>query len=170
VVDYTGISITPNTRASFPLEFIEGVKIPAIGGHPSNIIFLTCDAFGVLPPISRLTNKQAMYHFITGYTAKVAGTEQLKEGEKAGPKADFSACFGAPFLPLHPVKYANMLEKKLKEHNTKVWLVNTGWTGNKALKKGGYRIPLKYSRAIMDAIHANQLDDVDYWKMPIMNI
>jgi len=105
-----------------------------------------------------------MYHFITGYTAKVAGTEQLKEGEKAGPKADFSACFGAPFLPLHPVKYANMLSKKLKDHNTKVWLVSTGWSGG--AYETGDRIKLRYSRKIMDAIHADDLDNVEYKAMP----
>jgi len=109
-----------------------------------------------------------MYHFITGYTAKVAGTEQLKKGEVAAPKADFSACFGAPFLPLHPVKYANMLAKKIKEHNTKCWLVSTGWGGGAYLT--GKRIKLKYSRRILDAIHADELDNVEYKKLPLMGL
>ncbi len=109
----------------YPLEYIEGVKLPAMGGHPKNILFLTCDAFGVVPPVSKLTPEQAMYHFISGYTAKVAGTEVgVKE-----PVPTFSACFGQAFLPLHPTKYAELLKQKVQKHGTHVWLINTGWNG-----------------------------------------
>ena len=127
IVDYTNVELTENTRCCYPLEFIPNVKIPAVGGHPKNIIFLTCDAWGVLPPVSKLTKEQAMYHFISGYTAKVSGTEMgIVE-----PIATFSACFGEAFLPMHPYKYAKLLEQKLEKHQTNVWLVNTGWTGGK---------------------------------------
>lgn len=126
-VNYHDLTITENTRAAYPLEFIPGAKIPAVGGHPNNIIFLTCDAFGVLPPVAKLTPEQAMYHFISGYTAKVAGTEVgIKE-----PVPTFSACFGAAFLPLHPAIYAKMMAEKMKTHKTTAWLINTGWTGGK---------------------------------------
>jgi phosphoenolpyruvate carboxykinase (ATP) len=125
IVNYNDISLTENTRASYPLEFIPGSKIPAIGGHPKNIVFLTCDAYGILPPVAKLTPEQTMYQFITGYTAKVAGTEVgIKE-----PVPSFSTCFGEPFMPLHPYKYAKLLAEKVKKHNTDVWLVNTGWSG-----------------------------------------
>lgn len=155
-VDYEGTTLTENTRGAYPIEFIPNAKIPCIGGTPKNIIFLTCDAFSVLPPVSRLTPEQAMYHFISGYTAKVAGTEMgITE-----PTTTFSACFGAPFLVWHPTKYAELLAEKMRESSVKAWLVNTGWSG------GGYgvgaRIKLRYTRAIIDAIHANQLDDVAY--------
>ncbi len=151
VVDYSDGSITENTRASYPIYRIPNAKIPGVGGHPKNIIFLTCDAFGVLPPVSQLTPEQAMYHFISGYTAKVAGTEMgIQE-----PVSTFSACYGAAFLVWHPFKYAELLAKLMKRHGTKVWLVNTGWTG------GGYgtgkRMELKYTRAIIDAIHSGDL-------------
>lgn len=126
-VNYHDLTITENTRAAYPLEFIPGAKIPAVGEHPNNIIFLTCDAFGVLPPVAKLTPEQAMYHFISGYTAKVAGTEVgIKE-----PVPTFSACFGAAFLPLHPAIYAKMMADKMKKHETTAWLINTGWTGGK---------------------------------------
>jgi phosphoenolpyruvate carboxykinase (ATP) len=126
-VNYFDISITENTRACYPLEYIPGAKIPALGGHPKNIIFLTCDAFGVLPPVSKLTSDQAMYHFIAGYTAKVAGTEMgIKE-----PVPTFSACFGEAFLPLHPNVYAQMLAEKMEKHKANCWLINTGWSGGK---------------------------------------
>jgi phosphoenolpyruvate carboxykinase (ATP) len=153
-VDYASDAITENTRASYPLEFIPGAKLPAMGGHPQNIIFLTCDAFGVLPPVSRLTPEQAMYHFISGYTAKVAGTEVgVRE-----PEATFSACFGAAFLAWHPMKYAEMLAERMRRHSAAAWLVNTGWSG------GGYgvgsRIKLAHTRAIIDAIHSGALADV----------
>ncbi|TPX59934.1 phosphoenolpyruvate carboxykinase (ATP) [Powellomyces hirtus] len=151
MVDYTKTDITENTRACYPIDFIPNAKIPSVGGHPKNIILLTCDAFGVLPPVAKLTPEQAMYHFISGYTAKIAGTEV----GVTEPQATFSACFGQPFLVWHPMKYAEMLAQKLKEHNTNVWLINTGWTGGKY--GVGKRIPLKYSRAIIDAIHSGEL-------------
>jgi phosphoenolpyruvate carboxykinase (ATP) len=152
-VDYDDISLTENTRASYPIEYIPNAKTPCVGGHPKNIIFLTCDAFGVLPPVSKLTADQAMYHFISGYTAKVAGTEMgITE-----PSATFSACFGAAFMVWHPSKYAELLADKINEHDTNVWLVNTGWIG------GGYgvgsRIKLSYTRAIIDAIHSGELEN-----------
>lgn len=155
VVDYEDVSITQNTRASYPIRFIDNVQIPCVAGHPENVIFLTCDAFGVLPPVSVLSPEQAGYHFIAGYTAKVAGTEMgVKE-----PQATFSACFGAAFMMWHPNKYAELLGEKIRKHEAKAWLVNTGWTG------GGYgvgsRIKLKYTRAIIDAIHSGELNNTD---------
>lgn len=150
-VDYHDTSITQNTRGSYPLEFIDNVKFPCIGPHPSNIIFLTCDAFGVLPPVASLTPEQAMYHFISGYTAKVAGTEM----GVTEPQATFSACFGAAFLVWHPTRYAEMLAEKMKEHGSRAWLVNTGWVGG--AYGTGERIKLRYTRAIIDAIHDGSL-------------
>src|SRR5215831_748860 len=129
-IDFGSKKITENTRVSYPLQYISNALEPSIAGTPKNIFFLTCDAYGVLPPISKLTPAQAMYQFVSGYTAKVAGTET----GVTEPKATFSACFGAPFLPLHPGFYAKMLGKKMKMHKTNVWLVNTGWTG------GPYRV------------------------------
>lgn len=153
VVDYDDTSLTENTRASYPIEFIPNAQIPCVGGHPKQIVFLTCDAFGVLPPVSRLTPAQAMYHFISGYTAKVAGTEMgITE-----PQATFSACFGAAFMVWHPSKYAELLAEKIREHNTQVWLVNTGWSGGPY--GVGKRIPLKVTRAIVNAINNNALRD-----------
>jgi phosphoenolpyruvate carboxykinase (ATP) len=154
-VDYDDVSITQNTRASYPITYIDNIQMPCIAGHPNHIIFLTCDAFGVLPPVSMLTPEQAGYHFIAGYTAKVAGTEMgVKE-----PQATFSACFGAAFMMWHPNKYAELLGEKMRKHGAKAWLVNTGWTG------GGYgvgsRIKLKYTRAIIDAIHSGALLQAD---------
>ena len=153
-VDYSDVSITQNTRASYPIEYIDNAKIPCVGGHPKNIILLTCDAFGVLPPVSRLSPEQAMYHFISGYTAKVAGTEM----GVTEPKATFSACFGAAFLVWPPTKYAEMLAEKMREHGSRAWLVNTGWTGG--AYGTGSRISLKYTRAIIDAIHSDKLQDI----------
>ncbi len=127
-VDFDDTSITQNTRGAYPIEYIDNARIPCVAGHPRDIIFLTCDAFGVLPPVSRLTPEQAMYHFISGYTAKVAGTEM----GVTEPEATFSPCFGGPFLVWHPGKYAELLAAKMKQHDTNVWLVNTGWAG------GGY--------------------------------
>src|SRR5688572_27431229 len=129
-VDYSDISITENTRGSYPIERIEGAKIPCLGGHPSNVIFLTADAFGVLPPVARLSKAQAMYHFMSGYTAKVAGTEM----GVTEPKATFSPCFGGPFMVWHPAKYAELLATRLERHGAQTWLVNTGWSG------GGYGV------------------------------
>lgn len=155
-VDFDDVSITQNTRASYPIEYIANAKIPCEANHPKNIIFLTYDAFGVLPPVSKLSPEQAMYHFISGYTAKVAGTEV----GVTEPQATFSACFGAAFLVWPPAKYAEMLAEKMRTHNAKAWLVNTGITGG-AYGKGGERINLKNTRAIIDAIHAGVLDELD---------
>ena len=145
VVDFGDVSITQNTRVSYPIEHIENIQVPSIGKNPKNIFFLTADAFGVLPPISKLTPGQAAYHFISGYTAKVAGTEAgINE-----PLPSFSACFGAPFMPLHPATYAEMLSKKMREAGVSVWLVNTGWTGGPY--GVGTRMKLKYTRAMITA-------------------
>ncbi|OLY80880.1 Phosphoenolpyruvate carboxykinase [ATP] [Smittium mucronatum] len=163
-VDYDSGFYTENTRASYPIEFIPNAQIPCIAGHPRNIVMLTCDAFGVLPPVSKLSSSQAMYHFISGYTAKVAGTEEgITE-----PEATFSACFGQPFLVFHPVKYATMLADKMKHHRTNVWLVNTGWNGGPF--GVGKRISLKYSRAIIDAIHSGELENAEYITSPVFNL
>ncbi len=155
-IDYSSKKITENTRVSYPLTFIANALEPSIGKTPKNIFLLTADAYGILPPISKLNPAQAMYHFISGYTAKVAGTEAgVKE-----PKPTFSACFGAPFLPLHPAKYAEMLGKKMKEHDVNLWMVNTGWNG------GGYgvgsRMKLEYTRAMICAALNGKLDNVHY--------
>jgi phosphoenolpyruvate carboxykinase (ATP) len=150
-VNYSDARITQNTRGAYPIEFIRNAQVPCLGGHPTNIIFLTCDAFGVLPPVSKLTRDQLMYYFLSGYTAKVAGTEV----GVTEPQATFSACFGAPFLVWHPSKYAELLRQKMEKQGADVWLVNTGWAG------GGYgagsRVPLKYTRAIVTAIHNGTL-------------
>jgi phosphoenolpyruvate carboxykinase (ATP) len=151
LVDYTNVSVTENTRGAYPIQFIQNAKIPCVAGHATDIIFLTCDAFGVLPPVSLLSPAQAMYHYISGYTAKVAGTEVgIKE-----PEATFSACFGGPFLVWHPNKYAELLAAKMKEHGARVWLVNTGWSGG--AYGTGQRIKLANTRAIVDAIHSGAL-------------
>ena len=153
-VDWTSTALTQNTRTSYPIEHIPNAKIPCVSGHPKNIIFLTCDAFGVLPPVSKLTPEQAMYHFISGYTAKVAGTEMgITE-----PTATFSACFGAAFLVWHPTKYAEMLAEKMREHGSHAYLVSTGWTGG--AHGTGNRINLAHTRAIISAIHRGELADV----------
>jgi phosphoenolpyruvate carboxykinase (ATP) len=150
-VDFADTSITENTRGAYPIHFIKNARIPCMAGHPTDIIFLTCDAFGVLPPVSSLSPAQAMYHFISGYTAKVAGTEiGVKE-----PSATFSPCFGGPFLVWHPSKYAELLAAKMKQHNARVWLVNTGWSGG--AHGTGKRIKLAHTRAIVDAIHNGSL-------------
>ncbi|KAJ2723745.1 Protein kinase C-like 1 [Coemansia sp. Benny D115] len=164
-VDYTDRSITENTRCAYPIEHIPSAKVPCVGGKPRNIVLLTCDAFGVLPPVAKLTPAQAMYHFISGYTAKIAGTE---EGV-VEPRATFSACFGQPFLVWHPVKYAEMLAKKMQENNVNVWLVNTGWSGG-GCGSGGRRMPLEYSRAIIDAIHSGELEKAEYADYGVFNL
>lgn len=151
-VDYTDTSYTENTRASYPINHIANVQIPCIAGHPKNIIFLTADAFGVLPPVSRLSAEQASYHFISGYTAKVAGTEM----GVTEPQATFSACFGAAFMMWHPNRYAELLAEKIKRHKVTAWLINTGWTGGSYGE--GSRIKLKYTRAMIDAIHSGAFD------------
>jgi phosphoenolpyruvate carboxykinase (ATP) len=156
VVDFTDTSITQNTRVSYPIYNIDNVQRPSIGKNPKNIFFLTADAFGVLPPISKLTASQAAYHFISGYTAKVAGTE----AGVTEPKPSFSACFGAPFMPLHPTRYAEMLSAKMTEANVNVWLINTGWSGGKY--GVGSRIPLKYTRAMITAVLEGKLGNYTY--------
>lgn len=163
-VDYSDKSITENTRASYPIEFIPNAKIPCVGPHPKNVILLACDAFGVLPPVSKLTLAQTMYHFISGYTALVAGTE---EGVKE-PRATFSACFGAAFLMLHPAKYAEMLAKKMQKHGTTAWLVNTGWSGGSY--GVGQRIKLAYTRRIIDAINNGSLHNANYTETPVFGL
>ncbi|MEM7382288.1 MAG: phosphoenolpyruvate carboxykinase (ATP), partial [Bacteroidota bacterium] len=157
-VDYTDTSITQNTRASYPIDFIDNIQMPCIAGHPENIIFLTCDAFGVLPPVSKLTPEQASYHFISGYTAKVAGTEM----GVTEPQATFSACFGAAFMMWHPNRYAELLAEKIKQHKATAWLVNTGWTGG--AYGVGSRMKLKYTRAMIDAIHNKDFENVEFVK------
>ena len=163
-VDFDDASITQNTRVSYPIEHIENIQIPSYAGNPKNIFFLTCDAFGVLPPVSKLTPGQAAYHFISGYTAKVAGTEAgINE-----PVPSFSACFGAPFMPLHPTVYAEMLSSKMKDNNVKVWLLNTGWSGGPY--GVGSRIKLKYTRAMITSILKGDLDNVDFEMHPIFGL
>jgi phosphoenolpyruvate carboxykinase (ATP) len=144
--DYDDASLTENTRAAYPVDYIDGAVIPGVAGHPKSVLFLTADAFGVLPPISRLTPQQAMYHFLSGYTAKVAGTEA---GVGSEPQATFSTCFGAPFLPLAPRVYAEMLGRRLREHGAECWLVNTGWYGGRY--GVGQRMDLAYTRAMVRA-------------------
>jgi phosphoenolpyruvate carboxykinase (ATP) len=151
IPDYNDDSKTENTRAAYPVDFIENALVPGIGGHPRNVVFLTADAFGVLPPISKLTPEQAMYHFLSGYTAKVAGTEAgVKE-----PSATFSTCFGSPFLPLPPKTYAEMLGRRLREHHAQCWLVNTGWQGGPY--GVGKRMEIPYTRAMVDAAVEGEL-------------
>lgn len=154
-VDFADVSITQNTRVSYPIYHIDNIQVPSIGHNPKNIFFLTADAFGVLPPISKLTPGQAAYHFISGYTAKVAGTEAgVNE-----PQPSFSACFGAPFMPLHPTKYAEMLSRKMQEAGVNVWLINTGWTGGPY--GVGSRMKLKYTRAMIKAAMNGELGEVN---------
>jgi phosphoenolpyruvate carboxykinase (ATP) len=159
-IDYNDTSLTENTRCCYPLEHINNAKIPAIGGHPKNIIYLTCDANGVLPPVSKLNYEQAMYHFISGYTAKVAGTE-IGVTE---PESTFSACFGEAFLPKHPYLYAKMLAEKVEKYQANVWLVNTGWSGGKYGL--GERMSLKITRQIIDNIHDGSLANEEYEVIP----
>lgn len=160
-VDYSNKSVTENTRTSYPIHHITNSVEPSIGGIPKNIFFLTADAFGVIPPISRLNKSQAMYHFISGYTAKVAGTEM----GVTEPKLTFSACFGAAFFPLHPAKYARLLGEKMEKNEVNVWLVNTGWTGG---PYGiGSRMKLSYTRAMITAALEGNLEKVDFSKHPI---
>jgi phosphoenolpyruvate carboxykinase (ATP) len=150
-VDFHDTSITENTRGAYPIESIKNAKVPCMAGHPTDVIFLTCDAYGVLPPASRLSPAQAMYHFISGYTARVAGTEVgISE-----PKSTFSPCFGGPFLVWHPSTYAELLAAKMRAHQANVWLVNTGWSGGSY--GTGARMKLKVTRALIDAIHSGTL-------------
>lgn len=155
-VDYGDARITQNTRVSYPIDYIHNIAVPSVGHDPKNIFFLTADAFGILPPISKLTPGQAAYHFISGYTAKVAGTEEGIDE----PQPSFSTCFGAPFMPLHPTQYAEMLSEKMKEANTNVWLVNTGWTGGPY--GVGRRMKLRYTRAMVEAALSGELEKETY--------
>ena len=155
---------TENTRAAYPIDHIKNIVPEGIGGHPKNIIFLTADAFGVLPPISKLSPAQAMYHFLSGYTAKVAGTER----GVTDPQATFSTCFGAPFMPLNPNVYAEILGNKIKKHKTSVWLVNTGWTGGPF--GVGKRMSIKYTRALLHAAIDGKLRNVEYKKDPFFKL
>jgi len=163
-LDFNSDKLTENTRAAYPLEYIPNAVIPSVGDHPRNILFLTCDAFGVLPPISRLTADQAMYHFLSGYTAKVAGTE----AGVTEPQATFSTCFGAPFLPLPPERYATMLGEKLAKHQVNCWLVNTGWTGGGV--GVGKRMNLRLTRAMVAAALAGTLNGVPYTPDPVFGL
>jgi phosphoenolpyruvate carboxykinase (ATP) len=164
-VDFNDGALTENTRAAYPICFLENSLPEGRAGHPKNIFFLTADAFGVLPPISRLTREQAMYHFISGYTSKLAGTEK---GLGKEPQTTFSACFGAPFLPLHPHIYAKMLGEKTNEHDAQVWLVNTGWTGGPF--GVGERLSLPYTRALISAAIRGDLDNVPYHTDPYFGL
>lgn len=164
VIDFANKTITENTRVSYPLHYISNAVEPSTGGIPANIFFLTCDAYGVLPPVSKLTPAQAMYQFISGYTAKVAGTE----AGVTEPKSTFSACFGAPFLPLHPGRYAAMLGEKLKKHQVNVWLINTGWTGG--AYGTGSRMKLAYTRAMISAALDGKLEQAPFETHPVFGV
>lgn len=165
LLDFADGTLTENTRAAYPASFIPNAVIPGVGGHPSNIFFLTCDAFGVLPPIARLSPEQAMYHFLSGYTARVAGTER---GMGSEPKATFSACFGAPFLVLHPTVYADMLGERIAKHQVQCWLVNTGWSGGPA--GVGERIKLPYTRTMLRSALDGELARVPTASDPIFGL
>ena len=162
--DFDDNSITENTRAAYPLDYIPGAVIPSTGGHPKVIVFLTADALGVLPPVSKLTKEGAMFHFMAGYTSKLSGTERgIKE-----PKAVFSECFAAPFMPRPAAVYAKMLGEKIKEHKTIVYLINTGWSGGPY--GVGKRIEIKYSRAMVTAALTGSLDIVKYRHDDLFNL
>ncbi|KAI9886096.1 MAG: hypothetical protein M1823_002114 [Watsoniomyces obsoletus] len=166
VVDYEDCTLTENTRCAYPIEHIQNAKIPCLTTtHPTNIILLTCDARGVLPPISKLTSEQMMFHFISGYTSKMAGTED----GVTEPQATFSSCFAQPFLALHPMRYARMLAEKVSQHQANAWLLNTGWVGA-GVTKGGKRCSLKYTRAILDAIHSGELAKAEYETYATFNL
>jgi phosphoenolpyruvate carboxykinase (ATP) len=160
-IDFSSKKITENTRVSYPLNYISNALEPSVGNTPKNIFFLTADAYGILPPVSKLSTGQAMYQFVCGYTAKVAGTE----AGVTEPKATFSACFGAPFLPLHPVEYAELLGKKIREQKVNVWMINTGWSGG-AYGEGS-RIKLSYTRAMITAALDGKLDNAEYEAHPV---
>ena len=164
IADYDDSSLTENTRAAYPIQAIDNIVLPSIAGHPNTIVFLTADAFGVLPPISKLTREQAMYHFLSGYTSKLAGTER----GVTSPEATFSTCFGAPFLPLPATRYAQMLGEKILEHNATVFLVNTGWTGGEY--GVGSRMKLSYTRAMVQAALGGELNHVETIKDEIFGL
>ena len=161
IPDFTDNSLTANTRAAYPLEYIENREANGMAGHPQNIVLLTCDAFGVLPPISKLTPEQAAYHFISGYTAKVAGTEMNINQ----PTATFSACYGAPFMPRHPGVYAELLSGKIAQHHSQCWLLNTGWIAGGATQSS--RIKIQWTRALLNSALTGQLDNVEYTVDPL---
>ena len=162
--DYNDTSLTENTRAAYRIDAIENIVLPSVAGHPNTIVFLTADAFGVLPPISKLTKEQAMYHFLSGYTSKLAGTER----GVTSPQATFSTCFGSPFLPLHASRYADMLGQKIEKHGAKVFLVNTGWTGGEY--GTGKRMNLAYTRAMVQAALSGELDRTETVKDDIFGL
>ena len=162
--DFADSSLTENTRVGYPVDYIPNCVIPGVAGHPKTVVFLTADAFGVIPPISKLDKNQAMYHFVSGYTSKLAGTERgIVE-----PQTTFSTCFGAPFLPLDPSVYAEMLGKKIEEHDSNVYLVNTGWAGGKY--GVGSRMKLKYTRAMVTAALNGELDKQEFYTDEIFNV
>jgi len=163
--DFDDTRYTQNTRVSYPINYIPNASETGRGGHPENVVFLTADAFGVLPPISKLSPEQAMYHFISGYTAKVAGTER----GVTEPQATFSACFGAPFMPLHPTVYAELLAKKIQEHGSQVWLINTGWQGDATSDNYG-RMKLSHTRRMVNAALDGELNDVEYEEEPYFGL
>jgi phosphoenolpyruvate carboxykinase (ATP) len=165
LLNFDSDELTENTRAAYRVNFIDNAVIPGVGGQPTHVLLLTADAFGVLPPISRLTPEQAMYHFLSGYTAKLAGTER---GLGKEPAATFSAGFGEPFLPRHPKIYAQMLGERLKRHNVTCYLVNTGWVGG--AYGVGERMSLKYTRAMVNAAVAGQLDNVPAEPHPVFRV
>ncbi len=162
--DFMSSELTENTRAAYPIEYIPNVKLPSNGGHPQVVVFLTADASGVLPPIAKLSKEQAMYHFLSGYTSKLAGTER----GVTSPEPTFSSCFGQPFLPLHPVTYANMLGEKIDKHHTAVYLVNTGWTGGPY--GVGKRMKLSYTRTMVEAALSGELEKAEYTKDPVFGL
>jgi len=164
LIDYDDNSKTENTRVSYPINHIDNIQSNSIAGHPTNIIFLSADAFGVLPPVSKLTKEQAMYYFLSGYTAKVAGTERgIKE-----PTATFSACFGEAFLPLHPTVYATLLGEKIDKHKVNVYLVNTGWTGGSY--GSGKRMSIKNTRACINGILDGSINGSEFETLPVFNL
>jgi phosphoenolpyruvate carboxykinase (ATP) len=163
-LDLDDDSLTENTRGAYHISAIPNATLEGRGGHPDNIIFLTCDAFGVLPPVSLLTPEQAMYHFISGYTARVAGTEK----GVTEPTPVFSACYGAPFMPLHPRRYAELLGERIRQHGAKAWLINTGWSGGPV--GVGSRVAIPYTRAMVNAVLDGRLDDVPTWRDPVFGV
>lgn len=163
-VDFSDKSVTENTRAAYPLNFIAGALVPSVSGHPKNIFFLTADAFGVIPPVSLLDKNQAMYHFISGYTSKLAGTEMgISE-----PRTTFSSCFGAAFLPLHPAVYASLFGENIEKHGTRVWLINTGWAGGPY--GVGSRVKLAYTRSMIKAVLEGKLDYAEFHRHPVFGM
>jgi phosphoenolpyruvate carboxykinase (ATP) len=162
--DFDNASLTENTRVGYPVDYIPNCAIPGVGGQPKTVVFLTADAFGVLPPVSKLTKNQAMYHFVSGYTSKLAGTERgIVE-----PQTTFSTCFGAPFLPLRPSVYAEMLGKRIEEHDSNVYLINTGWSGGPY--GVGKRMSIKHTRAMVTAALNGELEKAEFVLDPIFNV